>query len=315
MEGEDSGKGSRSRRRVWARIAGSLLAGLLVYWAVSVVEEGRGSFASTEDAFLSAHVVRISPKVSGYLERLLIDDNTRVSQGQLLGLIDPRDYQARVAVADAVRLFAGTEWFRMHRLVIAHATPELNLDTAVAVTATTEAALRLEKLSLGASEIRAPVSGKISGRRVDQGSYVASGQFLFSIVPEGVWVNANFRERDLGHIHPGMPAEIRLWAQPGRLYHGHVESIQRGTKSALSLYPPLDMRLNYVKPEQRIPIKILFDEPLSATGELGPWMTAAVRIPTGAAESASTWALILGIGAAVAVFVFVPFGLRPAPRK
>ncbi|QSR84960.1 HlyD family secretion protein [Methylacidimicrobium sp. B4] len=312
MEEQGQGEGGRARKPLWTRIAWSAGAGLLVYAAARFLLGGEGRFASTEDSIVSAHAVRISPRVSGYLERLLIDDNTRVRPGQLLALIDPRDYQARVAVADSARLLAGTEWIRMHRLVTTHATPELNLDAAVAVNTTTEAALRLESLALGYSEIRAPVAGKISGRRVDQGNLVSPGQFLFSIVPEGVWVKANFRERELRHIRPGMAAEIRIWAQPGRVYRGHVESIQRGATSAFSPYPRLDMRLNYVKPEQRIPVKILFDEPPAALTELGPWMTAAVRIPTKAAEAAFDWALLLGVGAAMALFAFgtVPRGRR-----
>ncbi|MDD4931855.1 MAG: efflux RND transporter periplasmic adaptor subunit [Methylacidiphilaceae bacterium] len=310
MNQPEQDKGDRGRIGLGKRLVLSIIAGLLGYAATRLMLGGQGDFVSTQDSFLSAHAVRIAPKVSGYLERLLIDDNTRVEQGQLLGLIDPRDNQARVAVADAIRLLAGTEWFRMHRLVMAHATPELNLDTAVAVNSTTEAVLRLETLTLGYSELRAPISGKISGRRVDQGNYVAPGQFLFSIVPAGVWVTANFRERELGHIRPGRPAEIRIWAQPGRVYRGHVESIQRGTRSALSPYPLLDMRLNYVKPEQRIPVKILFDEPAVATSELGPWMTAAVRIPTSSAKSAMGWAILLGAGAALAAFAFSPRLLR-----
>lgn len=310
MEEDRRGERRQERKRLWKRLALSAGGGLLVYAACRFLVAGEGSFVSTEDSILSAHAVRISPRVSGYLERLLIDDNSRVSQGQLLALIDPRDYQARVAVADSTRLFAGTEWLRMHRLVMSHATPELNLDTAVAVNTTTEAALRLETLALGYSEIRAPVAGKISGRQVDQGNLVAPGQFLFSIVPEGVWVNASFRERELGHLRPGMAAEIRIWAQPGRIYRGRVESIQRGTKSALSPYPLLDMRLNYVKPEQRVPVKILFDEPPAATSELGPWMTAAVRVPTGSPKAAVYWALLLGAGAGLALFLFDPFSRR-----
>ncbi len=304
MEDQGQDEGRREKKRLWTRIARSAGAGLLVYAATRFLLGGEGRSSSTEDSILSAHAVRISPRVSGYLEKLLIDDNTRVSQGQLLALIDPRDYQARVAVADSARLLAGTEWIRMHRLVTTHATPELNLDAAVAVNTTTEAALRLESLALGYSEIRAPIAGKISGRRVDQGNLVAPGQFLFSIVPEGVWVTANFRERELRHIRPGMAAEIRIWAQPGRLYRGHVESIQRGANSAYSAYPLLDMRLNYVKPEQRIPVKILFDEPPAALAELGPWMTAAVRIPTSSAKAGFDWALLMGAGAAMAVFAF-----------
>ncbi|MGD9896669.1 MAG: HlyD family secretion protein [Candidatus Methylacidiphilaceae bacterium] len=303
MQEEERGRTGR----FWTRVGVSVLAGLFVYAAGRFILGGERRFVSTDDSVLNAHAVRISPRVSGYLERLLIDDNTRVKQGQLLALIDPRDYQARVAAADAVRLLAGTEWVRMRRLVMAHATPELNLDVAVAVNSTTEAALRLETLSLGYSEIRAPVAGKISGRQVEQGNYVGPGQFLFSIIPEGVWVSANFREKDLGQIRPGVPAEVRVWAEPGRVYRAHVESVQRGTRSALSPYPLLDMRLNYVKPEQRVPVKILFDEPIPPASELGPWMTAAVRIPVSAAKPMLPWALLLGVGTAMAVFAFAPF--------
>ncbi|CAB4243642.1 Multidrug resistance efflux pump [Methylacidimicrobium sp. AP8] len=306
MPGQGRGNGKRSGRPLGKRILLCVGVGLLVYAATRFLLGTEGAFVSTEDSFLSAHAVRISPRVSGYLEKLLIDDNSRVSQGQLMALIDPRDYQARVAAADAVRLLSGTERLRMQRLATTRATPMLNFDAAAALNATTEAELRLESLSLGYSEIRAPIAGRIAGRRVEQGNLVNPGQFLFSIVPEGVWVSANFREKEIRHIAPGKPAEIRIWARPGRVYRGHVESIQRGANSAFSLYPTLDMRLNYVKPEQRIPVKILFDEPPAALAELGPWMTAAVRIPTASAKAAIDWALLLGAAGALAAFVFAP---------
>lgn len=306
MEEQAPGEGHPGKPRIGKRILLSAGAGLLVYAATRFLLGGGGSFVSTEDSVLNAHAVRISPRVTGYIERLFIDDNTQVSQGQLLALIDPRDFQARAAAADAARLFSGTEQLRFRQLVMAHATLPFNLDVALAVNRTTEAQLRLEALSIGYSELRAPVAGKIAGRRVEQGNLVSPGQFLFSIVPKGVWVSANFRERELQHIQPGMAAEIRIWSQPGRVYRGHVESIQRGANSAFSPYPLLDMRLNYVKPEQRIPVKILFDEPPAVLGELGPWMTAAVRIPTRSAKEAIDWALLLGGGTALGVFAIGP---------
>jgi membrane fusion protein (multidrug efflux system) len=129
-----------------------------------------------------------------------------------------------------------------------------------------------------------------------------------SIVPTDVWVVANFKESQLKKMKPGQPAEVEIDALAGRTFHGHVDSIQAGSGAAFSLLPPENATGNYVKVVQRVPVKILFDEPLPADHTFGPGMsvTPSVRvsrfeIPAWAIGLA---ALVLALAAA-SIFRFV----------
>jgi membrane fusion protein (multidrug efflux system) len=72
-------------------------------------------------------------------------------------------------------------------------------------------------------------------------------------------------------MRPGEPVDVRVDAYPGRSFHGNVESIQAGSGAAFSLLPPENATGNYVKVVQRVPVKIVFDEPPDVY--LGPGMS------------------------------------------
>jgi membrane fusion protein, multidrug efflux system len=97
-------------------------------------------------------------------------------------------------------------------------------------------------------------------------------------VPRYVWVTANFKETQLDLMRPGQPVDIHIDANPGRVFHGHVDSIQAGSGAAFSLLPPENATGNYVKVVQRVPVKIVFDQQPDVY--LGPGMSVepAVKV-------------------------------------
>ena len=123
-----------------------------------------------------------------------------------------------------------------------------------------EAEVEQAKLNLSYTKIYAPQSGMISARSVEMGNYVQVGQPLMEIVPEKVWVVANFKEIQLTHMKKGQPVSIKVDTYPGKRFKGHVDSIQRSTGAKSSLFPPENAVGSYVKIVQRVPVKILFDE-------------------------------------------------------
>ncbi|ACD82758.1 Multidrug resistance efflux pump [Methylacidiphilum infernorum V4] len=253
--------------------------GLFFSWK-SLLE--RSSYQQTEDAYMNSHVLRISSKVSGYVEKVLVDDNLKVKKGELMVKIDPRDYLARVAFADAFRILAQTEWLRLRQLSVINALSSFNYDLTLASNLITRSILRLESLSLGYTDIYCPLEGKITNKRVEPGDYVSTGQYLFSIVSDDSWVVGNFKEKQLNKIRPGQPALVKIAAYPQKWLTAHVDSIQKGTKNAFSSYSPEDLTLNYVKTSQRVPVKVLLDEPLPKDyANLGPWMTVTLRVQVG----------------------------------
>jgi membrane fusion protein (multidrug efflux system) len=141
------------------------------------------------------------------------------------------------------------------------------LQLAVLQTQRMEAVGRLEQAravqsqaetNLSRTEIRAPVVSRVTKLSAAKGSYTQPGLALMMLVPPEVWVTANFKETQLNLMRVGQPVDIRIDAYPGRVFAGHVDSIQAGSGAAFSLLPPENATGNYVKVVQRVPVKIIF---------------------------------------------------------
>ena len=397
------------------------------------------SHESTDDAFIEAHVIQISPKVSGHVVKLYVDSNQQVNKGELLAEIDPRDYQAKVDQAKAAltagqarlkearsgvdlarantranveqasasvqqarsgvsasRASVAAEQSRVNQAGATIETAKANLeqaraqvnaaqaelvraqadvnryqqlyskdeiskqrlDQAIATARTAEAQVQAAQNKVAAAEsqvnemqsarttasetarraqsqvgsaqaqvnealgrlaqantgrqqvavsqaqadtagasieqlqavldqaelelsytkIYAPDSGRVANKSVEQGALVQAGQPLLSIVPGDVWVTANFKESQIGRMQPGQPVEISVDAYPDKSFKGHVDSIQPGTGARFSLLPPENATGNYVKVVQRVPVKIVFDEPPDPKHMLAPGMSVEPEV-------------------------------------
>lgn len=115
-------------------------------------------------------------------------------------------------------------------------------------------------LSLSYTTIYAPQSGTVSSKRVEKGMMVAAGSPLFTLVPNEVWVVANFKETQLEHMKPGMPVIIKIDSYPHHKFKGKIDSIQRSSGAKSSLFPPENAVGSFVKIVQRIPVKIVFTD-------------------------------------------------------
>ncbi|CAN5229163.1 hypothetical protein BH10PSE15_BH10PSE15_13070 [soil metagenome] len=122
-----------------------------------------------------------------------------------------------------------------------------------------QAQVKQANVTLGYLRLTAPVAGQVVNRQVNLGSYVGPGTQLMAIVPDHVWITANFKETQLRDMKIGQPVEIRVDAYPDIKFHGHVDSVQRGAGQAFALLPPQNATGNYVKVVQRVPVRIEFD--------------------------------------------------------
>jgi len=136
------------------------------------------------------------------------------------------------------------------------------------------------ELDLSHTRIFAPCDGRVTRKAVVTGNYVQVGQPVMAIVPQDVWVVANFKETQLGSLRTNQPVVISVDSIGGKSFAGHVQSIQAGSGAAFSLLPPENAVGNYVKVVQRVPVKILFDQALPADRVIGPGMSVvpAVRV-------------------------------------
>jgi membrane fusion protein (multidrug efflux system) len=137
-----------------------------------------------------------------------------------------------------------------------------NVQTARAQVQQTRTRLEQAQLQLSYTTIRAPRDGRITRRTVEQGAYVQTGQDLLALVPDDVWVVANFKETQLERMRPGQHVAISVDAYPHHKFNGKVDSLQAGSGALFSLLPPENAVGNYVKVVQRVPVKITFDEPV-----------------------------------------------------
>ena len=126
-----------------------------------------------------------------------------------------------------------------------------------------EAEVEQDELNLSYTKIYAPQEGLITNRSVEQGNYVQVAQPMFAIVPEKMWVVANFKETQLANMKPGQPVEIKVDTYRGKKFKGKVDSIQRASGAKASLFPPENAVGSYVKIVQRVPVKIVFTEDIS----------------------------------------------------
>lgn len=118
-------------------------------------------------------------------------------------------------------------------------------------------------LDLERTEVRAPVSGKVSNvDRLQVGQTLVTGLPAVSIVAnDRSWVEANFKETQLDLLRPGQKATVKLDAYSGVALKGHVASIGGGTGSEFSVLPAQNANGNWVKVTQRVPVRIAIDEP------------------------------------------------------
>jgi membrane fusion protein (multidrug efflux system) len=185
-------------------------------------------------------------------------------------VIDRREYDASVAQAKSA--VANVESAAKK---VASQEAQVQLAAAQLITASAgekqaEAQLRQAQLQLSYTKIFAPFDGRVTRKNVEPGNYVQPGQTLFSLVPPDVWVVANFKETQLKQMKVGQPVSVRVDAVPDRNFSAHVESFQVGTGGRFTLLPPENATGNFVKVVQRVPVKIVFDEPVASLERLWP---------------------------------------------
>jgi len=141
-----------------------------------------------------------------------------------------------------------------------------------------QTAVKQAKLNLSYTKIYAPSSGMITNKSVEEGIYVQTGQPLFAIVPEKRWVIANFKETQLTNMKIGQSVDIKIDSYPNKTFKGRVDSIQSGTGSSTSLFPPENAVGSFVKVVQRVPVKIIFTEKIDPKYAIVPGMSVIPEV-------------------------------------
>ncbi len=157
---------------------------------------------------------------------------------------------------------------------------EAAFKSALANVERAKAALEQAELNLTYTTITAPIDGQVTQKTVNLGQYVSPGELLFTIVPlERVFITANFMETQMAHVRPGQRARIRIDTYE-KYVEGTVDSIAGATGSQQALLPPQNATGNFIKVVQRIPVKILVEQPRDGKMVLRPGMNVEATIYT-----------------------------------
>ena len=152
-------------------------------------------------------------------------------------------------------------------------------DSAVASLAQAKAQRDQAQINLGYTTVTADQSGRVVQLSAAVGQYAQPGTNLTMFVPDDIWIWANFKETQLDQMRPGEPVTIDIDAYPERAIRGHVASVQPGSGTAFSLLPVQNATGNWVKIVQRVPVRVVMDNPPPDVA-LGPGMSveATVRV-------------------------------------
>ncbi len=347
----------------------------------------------TENSYLEADILTISPKVQGYIDRVLVQENQYVKAGDTLFILDNRDFklkveqaeaalqnaeanvgfvaanatsaganvgtaeanfrtsaagvesaassvqtaQANVEAAQARAWQARQDYNRYAALLPERAVTQQQYDAAkaamdnaqanlqaaqsqletakrqmevsrrqtdagesqkaasqtqaaaagknVAIARTQAEQRRLDlenaRLNLSYTVITAPSSGFVAKKNAQVGQLANVASPLCSIVSDkNLWITANFKETQVGKMHPGQPVQVKVDAYGKKTFNGKIESIAPATGAKFSLLPPDNASGNFVKVVQRIPVRVVLTDSPDPERPLRAGMSVEVIVPT-----------------------------------
>ncbi|MDB5367184.1 MAG: hypothetical protein JWM77_3111 [Rhodospirillales bacterium] len=314
-----------------------------VHWFVS------GRFVEkTDNAYVQSDIAAIAPKVAGYIREVRVRDNQKVAAGEILAVIDDRDFAAQLAQAEAQSEAAKAAIgsiesnLVLQRSVIAQAeagigsaeadlkraqldqqrygalAPEgyatrQRLESATAdrqkadsslvraraalkseqdrvgvleaSRAQAQAQLRqaqanadLKRIDLENTVVRAPFAGTVGNKGVELGQYVKVGTQLLALVPEELYIVANFKETQISRMRIGQQVEVDVDAYSGDTVRGRIESLAPASGSQFALLPPENATGNFTKIVQRVPVRIAINS--DAAARLRPGLSVIAFVDT-----------------------------------
>ncbi len=289
----------------------ALVAGLAFYLA-------GGRTVSTDNAYVGAQKVLVTPDISGKIAAVRVKEGQRVVAGDVLFEIDPTPFRLALSQAqsklDSVRTdfnnmksnlkslntlvdLAGQNVALKQKDVERKATllakssgAQADLDNSMSATVTARLQAQLA-VQQQATTLNAPIAGPATQvDNIQLGRFVTAGTPILSVIDDGApWVDANPKETDLTHVRVGQKATIDVDAFPDVTFHGPVSSISPGTGAQFAILPPQNAIGNWVKVVQRVPLRIAFDPGQDLT-LLRAGMSVTVDIDTG--QRRSLWGLV-----------------------
>ena len=286
---DEKEKNKLSTKKYWLIFGAVIIVIVLAFIVFEALK-----YESTDDAYVDTTTVSVSPKVAGQIVQVNVVDNQSVKAGDVVAVIDAllnqKNAHANLSSANSDIELAKKDVERYTKLYEAGAVSKQTLDKAITNLESKQAkqisaeqaifssnpnnaskvadadlnVLKAQKeaaeLAYSYTEVKAPIDGTVSAKKVEVGMMVQPGSPLFVIVPNKVWVVANYKETQIRGMKKGTPVDIKIDAYPKKVFKGEVDSIQRASGAKSSLFPPENAVGSFVKIVQRIPVKIVFTE-------------------------------------------------------
>ncbi|WP_375195232.1 HlyD family secretion protein [Sphingobium sp.] len=168
------------------------------------------------------------------------------------------------------------------------ATLDAQRQQALAQGEAARAQLSAANTDVEATVLRAAIDGRIGDKSVQQGQFVQAATRLMTLVPvNSLYIEANFKETQLGLMRIGQPVKVEVDALPGVELIGRVDSFSPGTGAQFSVLPPQNATGNFTKIVQRVPVRIAISVGPETRKLLVPGMSVEVSVDTRSARNAA----------------------------
>jgi membrane fusion protein, multidrug efflux system len=228
-------------------------------------------YVSSNNALVEGHSVALGSKISGTVEKVFVEDHQFVKKGDLLCLIDDRDYrdalvqtQAKLEATMAQQEFAKQDLDRSLKLFKDRFTSASLRDSAQARYDSLSRELEADRaerevaeINLAYTRVVAPADGVIAVRTAQEGMQLQVGAPLFGFVyPNDRWVIAKIRETDIADVKVGESVDVKIDAIPHRSFSGHVLNVSPASEGPFASTLVDNAAGNFTKYVQWIPVKI-----------------------------------------------------------
>ena len=219
--------------------------------------------------------IDIYPQVSGTLTKVCVTEGQRVKNGQTLFIIDQVPYEAalqtavanvesaKASLATAQLTYDSKEELYKENVISSFdlSTAKNSLLAAKAQLAQAKAQEVSARNNLSYTVVVAPCDGKLGRRSLEEGQFIAAGQTITYILPNTQkWIVANYKETQIENLSIGQEVSVTVDAISDKEFKGKVTSISGATGSKYSLVPTDNSAGNFVKIQQRIPVRIDFTD-------------------------------------------------------
>ncbi len=194
------------------------------------------------------------------------------SKERLASLVSTRDQARATVTANAAAVRSAQTQIDATRAQIAQARAQVEA---------AQASMRQAQLDVNDTTLYSPIAGRVGDRSVRIGQYVQPGTRLLTVVPvQSVYLEANFKETQIGHMMPGQRATLHVDALRGVDLPGVVDSFAPGTGAQFALLPPENATGNFTKIVQRVPVRIRVDADAQTRSLLLPGLSVTVDVDT-----------------------------------